>query len=65
MRNITYQTDWLSEDDYTVTVTAMVQDGRSCGAYLVSHAYNQTREHEAVAKFLQDLAKRNQEIHPD
>lgn len=48
-----------------VTVSALVQDGRSCGAYVLEHTYPTEQVETAVRAFLKNLSERGQEIHPD
>lgn len=65
MNTISYETEYITEDDYFVTVKAIIQDEKSTGPYEFSMKYKNIREHESVIKFLEHLKKTNKEIHPN
>lgn len=65
MGQIHYRCDYIDDDTYTVTVAAVVQNGRSSGPFLREITYENVREHHAVARFLADLTAGGCEIHPD
>jgi hypothetical protein len=62
MNTITYSVNLETE---TVMVTAIVTDGKACGAYYTTREYPFDDHCEWLAHFAFDLRKRGQTIHAD
>ena len=62
MNTITYS---VNPETETVMVTAIVTDGKACGAYYTTLEYPFDDFGHWLVQFAQDLRKRGQKIHAD
>ena len=62
---LTYKYTYDNEGTEFLVVSGTVQDGRSGGAYRVTNTYYSMPVETGIRQYLEDIAKRGQELHPE